>query len=596
MYRLNPEPGPLPAEPRLQELPEGASAVRTTALIPGSPWANPCATESTETVVLELTSKCNLRCTYCSVSQADYVGKDMSEVQEELFFQGLLKRPPVLLVLNGHGETTMIPGWEKRVRRYIDLFSFGVQFLRVHAERVEALSRFQSLNISLDTHDAKLLATVRRRMKLENVLANLQNIRHTAAEHRRVPPEIHIFCTVYDRNVFHLDAFAEFLLPLKVTGVHWGNLMRHPDIDDGINVNVLTSLPPAEQRRAYQTIARASNILRRAGVHVGYWGEHNYFEAMERALDHPNELPVKRMREQIQVNQDHSVMLWENSFVRPCGPGETRDCLDPWSYAHLEASGGVLPCCVRGGPVGVVRESVSLGDVINNGEARKLRENLLRGTLDPECATCAVRGPVSLSAYRIKVFKRYLHRVLVAQGEGSRPQRVARRLLSDKLPLAPARRAVFNLLKYLVPESILRWTAGAYPADVPRESRETLWFENVRRGYYGLGERIYLRPNPPRQPAAAVCFRNVALDGVSAIGFSAKPADTKGRHRLRCVLLSGSTPVLVKEEIVSEGDAAWTIPLAGLSGPHQLRIECELEAGAVPVDLLIDYPLLCRYR
>ena len=93
-----------------------------------------------------------------------------------------------------------------------------------------------------------------------------------------------------------------------------------------------------------------------------------------------------------------------------------------------------------------------------------------------------------------------------------------------------------------------------------------------------------------------MCFRNVALDGVSAIGFSAKPADTKGRHRLRCVLLSGSTPVLVKEAIVSEGDAAWTIPLAGLSGPHQLRIECELEAGAVPVDLLIDYPLLCGDR
>ncbi len=584
-------------EPRLEEgSTEHASRVPATALIPGGPWVDPCATANTETVILELTSKCNLRCTYCSVSQADYVGKDMSDVQEELFFQGLLERRPRLLVLNGHGETTMIPGWERRVRRYIDHFpvSMTSNFSRIFApDELEVLSRFQSLNISLDTHDATLLALVRRRVKLENILTNLRNVRSTSAQLDRVSPKIHIFCTVYDRNVFDLDKFAEFLLPLGVTAVHWGNLMRHPDVDDGVNVNVLPSLPLEDQRRAYQTLARASEILRSAGVMVGHWGEHNYFEAMEHALDQPGVPPLKRSRSDIQVDEDHSVMLWEHSFVRPCGPGETRDCLDPWNYAHLEAGGGVLPCCVRGGPVGVVGGRATIGDVINNSNARRLRRNLLRGTLDPECATCAVRGAVSLSEYRARVFKGYLNRVVVAHGEGSRVQRIARRLLSGATPRAPLRRAVFRCLTYFVPEALLRWMAVAYPADVPQADRDKLSFENVRRGYYGLGERISLRPNPPGQPVAAVCFENVGLDGVSTIDLgAASPANTSSSVRIRCVLLSGSTPVLVNERVVSQAGTAWTIPIAGLSGPHQLRLECELDEGDLPPDVLIDYPLL----
>src|SRR5690606_5000619 len=103
----------------------------------------------------------------------------------------------------------------------------------------------------------------------------------------------------------------------------------------------------------------------------------------------------------------------------------------------------------------------------------------------------------------------------------------------------------------------------------------------------------YLRANSPGRPAAAVSFKEVALDGVSTIGLSVTISENAtSALRLRCVVLVGSMPVLMNEQPVSRGDTAWNVTVLNLSGPHELRIDCELEQNGAPVDVALDYPLL----
>ena len=65
---------------------------------------------------LDLTTRCNLRCVYCAVSQADYQGFDMAPDIVEKAKQAIVDlarhNSLVAVDVNGHGETTIVEGWE----------------------------------------------------------------------------------------------------------------------------------------------------------------------------------------------------------------------------------------------------------------------------------------------------------------------------------------------------------------------------------------------------------------------------------------------------------------------------------------------------
>jgi len=73
-------------------------------------------------------------------------------------------------------------------------------------------------------------------------------------------------------------------------------------------------------------------------------------------------------------------------------PNMTRDCVDPWVYAEIDTNGDVKPCCARES-VGNLR-SANLHDIRNGEAIRRLRSNLLEGTLDRDCAACPLKAPI----------------------------------------------------------------------------------------------------------------------------------------------------------------------------------------------------------
>src|SRR3977135_1930788 len=65
-----------------------------------------------DTVLWAVTTNCNLRCTYCSVSRPPYRGEDFDLAAIEQIASEFAAAKVRKIQISGHGETTMIPGWE----------------------------------------------------------------------------------------------------------------------------------------------------------------------------------------------------------------------------------------------------------------------------------------------------------------------------------------------------------------------------------------------------------------------------------------------------------------------------------------------------
>jgi hypothetical protein len=91
----------------------------------------------------------------------------------------------------------------------------------------------------------------------------------------------------------------------------------------------------------------------------------------------------------------------KQTFCRIPGPGETRDCIDPWIFVYVRATGEVDACC-RGVTIGSLKDA-TLEEVVNGPAAVELREQVLTGDLPPGCVQCATRGVTTVEKLRKQV-------------------------------------------------------------------------------------------------------------------------------------------------------------------------------------------------
>ncbi|MGK2856052.1 MAG: radical SAM/SPASM domain-containing protein [Thermoanaerobaculia bacterium] len=368
---------------------EGRAAVRT--------WKEPVtdllAPVTTETVYLELTSRCNLRCTYCAVSQPTYVGSDLPLERFEGFLEEMRARRVRIIVMNGHGESSIVSGWDALSDRLADA-GFQLHITtnlakRLKPEEISALSRFEKIYVSLDTIDPELCAQLRRGARLETIYENLAAIRAHAAARRRTP-EIGVSVVVSDQSAPGLAALIEGMWERGATVFRFGDLAEYPPIEGTLTARHLSALPPdvlAETARDFRT---AITILEsKGGTHfidppIASILLDSNGPAVERAVRKPVSIQEKT------VHHDH------------VSPGETRDCLDPWKIAFVHATGEVRPCCFFEEMLGGLAED-SLTAIYEGEEFRKLRQELLSGNLRPNCANCAGRPLIATEVLEEKV-------------------------------------------------------------------------------------------------------------------------------------------------------------------------------------------------
>jgi molybdenum cofactor biosynthesis enzyme MoaA len=483
-------------------------------------WLDALGARTTRSVNLELTSNCNLRCTYCPVSQPDYAGKDMGPELVDRMFAELRTRKVEMVCLNGHGETTMLPGWQQKVGGFVEHFpvSMTTNLSKVYSEdELLTLARFKSINVSLDTADARALRQVRRSVDLDRIIANIALIRERAARIGAPGPNLHIFCTVHDQNALHVEELARLAVSLKAHAVQFTRLVKYRDVEGATNVHPVSTMSEADRHKAREAIDGARALLEENGISVTFWG--NALETIrseELSAAAGNGIGNGDANGHADGHQPGGGNL--NAPPSTHEEEEEADlskaCLDPWVFTQIQADGSVFPCCAHS-PVGTVGGDHTLGSVLNNDTVRHVRRGLLLGRLDPECATCTTRKPVERSELR----RTYVRNALVGIEAPIDSAAVAtlKRIYCGAAAQGPLSRVGYALMRRAVPRPLLNGLILRAGRSLPPELEDHITFENVQAGHFGIGDRLYLHPNDVGRPPATARFRRVPLTGCQLV-------------------------------------------------------------------------------
>src|SRR5229473_3618387 len=113
---------------------------------------------------LALTTRCNLRCVYCAVSQSTYQGSDMPADLAHQATAEILKiahdHELRAVHVNGHGETTFVPGWvdicKPLLLEKLPLWIISNLAKVFSTEELEVLGQMHTIAVSIDTADPDL--------------------------------------------------------------------------------------------------------------------------------------------------------------------------------------------------------------------------------------------------------------------------------------------------------------------------------------------------------------------------------------------------------------------------------------------------------
>jgi MoaA/NifB/PqqE/SkfB family radical SAM enzyme len=233
---------------------------------------------------LDVTTRCNLRCVYCAVSQTTYEGHDMPRGLMECatdYIKKLAKYHSFGSIgVNGHGETTIAAGW---VNILSDFLQQGLELdittnlaREYTATEFDVLSRMRSIAVSIDTADRILLRRTRRKVDVRQIVMNIQLIRAAALRMLCKPPTFTFLAGLYDKNSMLVEDFARLSIALGIHTVQFWNLNKYPyentDVAPEDRVLPLDDLPDDELRPRVEAVYRAIELLRRNRIVVNVAG------------------------------------------------------------------------------------------------------------------------------------------------------------------------------------------------------------------------------------------------------------------------------------------------------------------------------------
>ena len=350
------------------------------------------ASPTTDTIFLELTSRCNLRCTYCAVSQPTYRGIDLALDGFDNFLEQMRERGVRLITMNGHGESTIIKDWEVYSDRLADA-GFRLHITTNMAKRltpseIAALSRFERILVSIDTIDPALVSQLRRGTNVETILANIAAVQQFAKSRRR-SPQIGISCTVGDLSVATILELVEAFLARGVRIFRFGDLAEYERIDGVTWMRHLSTLTPEQLGEARKHFRLAVERIEQEGGSV--------------EIDAPLvSLLMQDATTPIDV-AERDTRAGDKAVHYVDGNGEqTRDCLDPWRIAFVQADASVRPCCFFEEKLGTLMTH-SLVDVVEGDAFHKLRQEIVSGELRPNCRSCAARPLIDRAEFQQKL-------------------------------------------------------------------------------------------------------------------------------------------------------------------------------------------------
>ncbi|SCA57852.1 hypothetical protein MTBPR1_70124 [Candidatus Terasakiella magnetica] len=350
---------------------------------------------------LELTSRCNLRCTYCSVPHAEEYGMvDMSAERIEKL-KSLMKNSGVdFISLSGRGELTYIDGWEEIVTPF---FEMGLPTHTVTNfqkpltwEQARLMACFSMLTFSIDNVDREMTRKVRKGGDLRNVIYNVNMVKAAGLAMGRKQMNMHVIAVVTKSSLGGFKDLAALMVSLGVQHLKLQDLvMDYSDRVDTVDISHISELPDDELVDAAQDLVDARQICLENGV--GFYMHPSLETIINKALGHSqkDEIVADRVTTtNVGDHMRHGCRLEE---------GETRDCIQPWQLAILLADGGVEPCTGSYGPIGNYDFAEKPDEFFNSPDMVELRKSLLTGNLGQACKFCGTAKAIKVEDFQKKV-------------------------------------------------------------------------------------------------------------------------------------------------------------------------------------------------
>lgn len=316
-------------------------------------------------LVVEISSRCNLRCTICPKSEKDHdkiPGRDMDMppgiIEKTLSFVKAQKVPHISFI--GVGEPTFRNDWREVFDHFYE--NEDISFLltsnmgiKYQPEDIDCLLRFSSIVISMESADASIQKEIRKSVDLRTIVSNIVTIRARARFLGVNRPRFFVNCTVSQRNVLGLKELAALCVELGV---------------DQLN---LSSLYESESASAL------------GNKSIEWFSPEQLYDANQEVLHVQQVLAGSSTRLAI---QPRLLQLLNGEKEAGCNTeGQTRICVQPWGSYTIGADGQVFPCCAA--DKSFINISESSEDIVNGEAIRQLRRQLLEGNLPKMCIKCS---------------------------------------------------------------------------------------------------------------------------------------------------------------------------------------------------------------
>jgi MoaA/NifB/PqqE/SkfB family radical SAM enzyme len=348
------------------------------------------AIKSINRAIIEMTTRCNLRCTYCLKSQPDSdTGIDMPGVLLDRITDFLIAIKCPYACVNGNGETTIYKNWDLYCDRLLDNgISLGIisNFAKVLSEKeLSTLSRFTHIEISCDTADPELFRTLRRGNELSNILNNMKKLSALTQNNLR-KPAISWSCVVSDLNIFTLQDYFILGIEHGVTSFNLCNLVIYDELENIQMPRHIIDLPEEEFKKATVILNTLISILREKNIDI-------------RMPPSMADSIAKRYKE---LCNGTAAIDNTNEYNTICHGNQTRNCTEPWYTLNFRPDGSVSPCCFIE-KLFTLTPSTTDKELLNASVLCSLREGLYNGELHESCRFCPNAGIVSIDEFRKQV-------------------------------------------------------------------------------------------------------------------------------------------------------------------------------------------------
>lgn len=354
---------------------------------------------------LELTSRCNLRCTYCSVPHWPGYGAADMGIENISKILSLLKDGRISqLSLSGRGEITYIEGWTELVELFLNtgipLHTVTNLASPLSWQEAETLARFNNLSISIDSADREQMKVARKGADLRNILYNISLIKAAAVNFGREKMPFSILSVVNKSNALMIRNLAALAVSLGASRLSLQDLVMDysPDVDT-IDVSHVSHLNADEVKEFAQQFQDARALC--SQHNIGFSTFPSIMAIVEQALNGDD--PTGHGIEEVSVTG--STVGNYLRHAKPQGDGETRFCLMPWTMGIFMVDGGVEPCCGSFGSVGSYMDAETLHDVVNIPEIVQLRKQLLSGDIPDVCKYCCSTPTIKIEDFKKEVEK-----------------------------------------------------------------------------------------------------------------------------------------------------------------------------------------------